>query len=319
MTNSAPERFSMRKAYGRTLVELGAENPDIVALDADLSTSTQTAMFGKAYPDRFFNCGIAEANMVSIAAGLAGCGKIPFISSFAVFLICKGYDQLRMSVAYPGANVKVVATHGGISVGEDGPSQHAVEDFALMLSLPGFRVIVPADDVSAAALVRCVAGEAGPAYLRLTRPDPIRIYEPGTPFRIGGSMRPRRGDDITVVSMGYALGAALEASDTLAADGIGVDLIDAYSLRPLDGDALLESVGRTGGVVVVEEHQSCGGLGSEIARFLARERPVPMEFVDIGERYAESGSPQELLEKYGVSSAAITGAVRRLIERMEGD
>jgi transketolase len=315
MKDNAPERFSIRKAYGRALVELGAENPDIVVLDADLSTSTQTAMFGEAYPDRFFNCGIAEANMVSIAAGLAGCGKIPFISSFAVFLVCKGYDQLRMSVAYPGCNVKVVATHGGISVGEDGPSQHAVEDLALMLSLPGFRVVVPADDVATAALVRCLAAEEGPAYMRLTRPDAVRVHEPGASFRIGGSKRLREGGDVTIVSMGYALWEAVQAADALSGEGVGVDLIDMYSLRPLDGRALLESVGVTGGVVVVEEHQSHGGLGAEIAQFLGRERPVPIEFVNIGERYAESGKPEELLEKYGVSSRNIVEAAKRLIKR----
>jgi transketolase len=315
MIDRSAERYSIRKAYGKTLVELGNENPDIVVLDADLSKSTQTAMFGEKFPDRFYNCGIAEANMVSIAAGLSCCGKIPFISSFAVFLICKGYDQLRMSVAYPECNVKVVATHGGISVGEDGPSQHSVEDLALMLSLPGFRVVVPADDIATASLVRCMAGDEGPIYMRLTRPDSVRIHDPGDEFHIGGSKFIRRGSDVTVVSMGFTLWEAVQAAEELETEGIDVDLIDMYSVRPLDAESLLASIDITGGVVVVEEHQYHGGLGSEIAQFLARVKPVPIEFVNIGERYAESGKPTELLEKYGVSSRNIVEASKRLIQR----
>ncbi len=314
MTGEKPERSSIRKAYGRTLVELGKENESIVVLDADLSKSTQTAMFGEKFPDRFFNVGIAEANMVCIAAGLASSGKIPFISSFAVFLICKGYDQLRMSVAYPGSNVKVVATHGGVSVGEDGPSQQSVEDLALMQSLPGFRVVVPADEVATEELVRCAAREEGPVYIRLTRPDPVRIYEPGEEFRFGGSKILRSGGDVTVVSMGYTLWEAILAAEVLGDEGIGVDLVDLYSVKPLDGETLLRSVEKTGRIVVVEEHQSHGGLGGTIARFLGKVKPTPIKFVDIGERYAESGKPAELLDKYGVSSAHIVHAVKEWID-----
>jgi len=308
------ERHSMRKSYGKTLVELGAENESIVVLDADLSKSTQTALFGEVYPDRFFNVGIAEANLVSIAAGLASCGKIPFISSFACFLICKGFDQLRMSVAYPGTNVKVVATHGGISVGEDGPSQQSVEDLALVMSLPGFKVAVPSDDIATSELVREAAREEGPVYLRLTRPDPVRIYPEGERFHFGGSKVLRTGDDITIASMGYIMWEAIQAVDVLNGEGIGVDLIDMYSIRPLDGDALLRSVEKTGKILVVEEHLSHGGLGSQIATFLGSRKPVPMAFVNIGERYAESGKPDELLHKYGLDSGHIVEASRRFLE-----
>ncbi len=315
MPNISPERFSTRVAYGRALVELGRENEDIVVLDADLSKSTQTALFGREFPDRFFNVGIAEANMVSIAAGLSSCGKIPFISSFAVFLICKGYDQLRMSVAYPGCNVKVVATHGGISVGEDGPSQQSVEDLALVLSLPGFKVAVPADDTSTSALVRCAAQVEGPVYLRLSRPNSIRIYDPGEEFHFGGSKLLRHGDDISMISAGYVMAEAMEAADALIDEGIGIDLIDLYSIRPMDHQAVLKSVEKTGKVVVVEEHQAHGGLSAEIAQYLGGVRPVSMESVNTGERYAESGKPEELFRRYGVSSAHIMEAARRVLAR----
>ncbi len=315
MTGKMPVRGSIRKAYGRTLVELGKVNESIVVLDADLSKSTQTAMFGEMFPNRFFNVGIAEANMVSIAAGLASSGKIPFISSFAVFLICKGFDQLRMSVAYPGCNVKVVATHGGISVGEDGPSQQSVEDLALMQSLPGFRVAVPADEVATEKLVRCAVREEGPVYIRLTRPDPVRVYDPEEEFCFGGSKILRSGEDVTVVSMGYTLWEAIQAAEALDKEGIGVDLLDLYSVKPLDEEALLQSIEKTGRIVVVEEHQSHGGLGGNIARFLGRVKPTPIKFVDIGEWYAESAKPAELLEKYGVSSTRIVRAVREWLDR----
>jgi len=313
MKDSTPEQFSVRKAYGRTLVELGRENESIVVLDADLSTSTQTAMFGEKFPDRFFNTGIAEANMVSIAAGLASCGKIPFISSFAVFLICKGYDQLRMSVAYPECNVKVVATHGGISVGEDGPSQQSVEDIALVLSLPGFKVAVPADDIATEALVRHAVEEDSPVYIRLMRPNTVRIYNPGEEFHFGGSKTLRNGDEITIVSMGYTMLEAMKAVDDLNEEGIGVDLIDMYSVRPLDRESLLRSVERTGKVVVIEEHQPHGGLGAEIARCLGEACPVPISFVNVGERYAESGKPEELLDMYGISRKHVVKAAKRTL------
>ncbi len=314
MDNDSPERFSARKAYGRTLVELGEEDDRIVVLDADLSRSTQTWMFGERFPDRFYDVGIAEANMVSIAAGLASCGKIPFISSFAVFLVCKGFDQLRMSVAYPECPIKVVATHGGISVGEDGPSQQSIEDLSLVLSLPGFKIAVPADDISTEALVRAAAREEGPVYLRLPRPDPARLYEPGDEFHFGGSKVLRAGDDITIVSMGYTMWEAVKAAEILDSEGFGVDLIDIYSVRPLDERTLLDSVRKTGRIVVVEEHQAHGGLGSIVARRLGEIHPVPMQFLNVGERYAETGKPEELIEKYGVSSGNILEASRRLLE-----
>ncbi len=307
--------LATRDAYGKTLVELGKTNPNIVVLDADLSKSTKTEAFGKAYPDRFFNVGIAEANLVGIAAGLASSGKIPFISSFACFLICKGYDQLRMSVAFSELNVKVVASHGGISVGEDGASQQSIEDLALTTSLPGFTVIVPADEVSAKALVEQAAKHTGPVFIRTGRPKAPMVYAADAQFKIGKGNKLREGKDITIFALGLLVFEALQAADTLSKKGIEAAVIDLHTVKPIDRDLIRAQAQKTGAIVVCEEHQIYGGLGSTVSEVVAQEHPVPMEFVAIRDTFAESGTADELMEKYGLTAPHIVKAAQRVLSR----
>ena len=304
-----------RDAYGKTLVELGKEKSDIVVLDADLSKSTKTGLFAKQFPDRFFNVGIAEANMISMAAGFASTGKIPFASSFAVFVICKAFDQLRMCVAYPGFNVKVVASHGGISVGEDGPSQQSIEDLALISSLPGFVSIVPADAVSTAALVRLAARYYGPVYIRTGRPKAPIIYQDGEIFEIGRAKVHGDGRDVLIVANGLLVAEALRAACQLVKDGIYATVIDMHTVKPLDHETLIKIVRKTMCVVIAEEHLVTGGLGTQVAHCLAEYYPVPVEFVAIMDTYAESGTPDELLDKYGLRCFNIIKAAKKVINR----
>lgn len=305
---------STREAYGEVLRELGRQNPAIVALDADLSKSTMSKYFAEEFPDRFFNIGIAEANMVGIAAGLARCGKIPFASSFACFVMCKAFDQLRMSVAYPGTNVKIVGSHGGISLGEDGASQMAIEDIALASALPGFIVVVPADEVETGAAVRAVAEHVGPAYIRVGRPKAPIIYEHGCGFVLGKAMTLRDGTDVTVIANGLMVSAALEAADTLAAQGVQTRVLDLATVKPLDELAVLAAAAETRGIVVAEEHLMSGGLGSAVAMSVARQHPTRMAFVAINDCYAESGKPDELFAKYGLTPSAIVSSALRLLD-----
>lgn len=302
-----------RDAYGKALVELGKENQDVVVMDADLSKSTRTEMFGKVYSDRFFDIGIQEANLVGIASGLASCGKIPFISSFACFLMCKGYEQLRVGVAFSELNVKVVTSHGGISVGEDGASQQSVEDFALALTLPKFTVIVPSDEFSAKALIKQAAFHKGPVYVRTGRAKAPVIYDDKTVFKIGKGMRLRQGKDVTLVATGMLVFEALEAADKLAAKGIDASVVDIHTLKPLDGELLAAEARKTGALVVAEEHLVFGGLGSAVANLVAQECPVPIRFVGIQDTYAESGKPEELFVKYGLTSDRIAEAAQKAV------
>lgn len=307
--------LATRDAYGQTLLELGRKDRRIVVLDGDLSVSTKTNLFAKEFPDRFFNVGIAEANMVGMAGGLAHSGKIPFISSFACFMMCKGYDQLRMAVAVPRANVKVVASHGGISVGEDGTSQQSVEDIALATSLPGFTVIVPADEHATRALVKAAAGMVGPVYLRTGRPKAPLVYEADSSFAMGKGCLLREGQDVTLVANGLLVSAALATREELAKEGISAAVVDLHTIKPLD-EALIEKQAKaTGAIVTAEEHQLWGGLGSAVARTVSRLHPVPMEFVAIQDTYAESGKPEELMEKYGLTAGHIVQAARRVLKR----
>ena len=307
--------LATRDAYGQALLELGKRNSKIVVLDADLSVSTKTALFAKQFPDRFFNVGISEANMVGMAGGLASSGKIPFISSFSCFLICKGYDQLRMAVAVPRANVKMVASHGGISVGEDGVSQQSIEDVALTTSLPGFTVIIPADEHATRALVNQAAEINGPVYIRTGRPKAPLVHQPDTRFSIGKGVLLRSGKDLTLVANGLLVFEALAAAEELEAAGVSAAVVDMHTVKPLDEALLLAQAKATGAVLVAEEHQSWGGLGSAVAQALAKLRPVPMEFVAIQDTYAESGKPEELFEKYGLTARHIAQAAQRLLER----
>ncbi len=304
-----------RDAYGEVLIEIGKENPNVVVLDADLSKSTKTGAFGEKFPERFFNVGIQEADMVGIAAGLASCGKIPFASSFACFLTCKAYDQLRMSVAFPELNVKIVASHGGISVGEDGASQQSIEDFALMSSLPGFVVMNPTDAFQAKALIRESVNYKGPVYMRTGRPKAALIYNEKSRFSIGKGIRLREGKDITLVANGLLVFEALLAEEKLKAEGIEASVVDLHTIKPLDQELLLEEAHRTHAVVVCEEHQIWGGLGSAVARLLSQEIPVPMEFVAIQDTYAESGKPEELMQKYGLTASHIVEAAKRVLAK----
>ena len=302
-----------RDAYGETLAILGQENRNIVALDADLSKSTKSAIFGEKFPERFFNVGIQEANLAGVASGLAMCGKIPFASSFASFLISKGFDQFRMSVAFPELNVKLVGSHGGITVGEDGASQMSIEDFALMTSLPHFVVLSPADEISARPLVRQMAAHQGPVYMRTGRPKAPIVHKEGTKFEIGKAVRVRDGKDVTIVANGLLVFEALQAAEELAKEGIQATVLDMHTIKPLDTAALLEEAKKTGRFVVAEEHQIWGGLGSAVATFLAEKQPSRIEFVAIQDTFAESGKAEELLEKYKLTSPHIASAAKKVL------
>ena len=304
-----------RDAYGKALAELGKTHSNIVVLDGDLAKSTKTDNFRKVFPERFFNVGIAEANMVGIAAGLATCGKIPFISSFACFMLCKGYDQFRMSVAFPGLNVKVVASHGGISVGEDGASQQSIEDIALAASLPNFTVIIPADEVSTYSLVKKLTDHSGPVFMRTGRPKAPIIYKEGTEFEIGKGILLRRGEDVTIFAIGLLVFEALIAAEELAEKGIQAAVVDLHTVKPIDRNLIIKQAKETGAVVTCEEHQIYGGLGSIVSEVIAQETPVPMEFVAIRDTYAESGTPEELMDRYGLTASHIVRAAQCVIIR----
>ena len=314
--------MSTREAYGRTLVELGRENPDIVVLDADLSSSTYTKLFAKEFPERFFNFGIAEANMMGVAAGLASCGKIVFASTFAIFATQRAYNQFRQSIAYPGLNVKVAASHGGVSVGEDGTSHHCIEDIAAMRVLPGVSVVVPADAVETREAVRALVEHVGPAYLRLGRPKIPVLYEEDYGFegekfrfRLGEAVVLRDGDDVALIATGLMVWEALQAAEELEKQGIRAQVIDIHTIKPIDRDAILRAARKTGAVVTAEEHNIIGGLGSAVAEVLAEGYPVPMERVGVRDVWTESGPWRELLKKYGLTSLDIVEAARRVIER----
>ena len=309
------QEVSLREVYGETLLKLGKENPDIVVLDADLSWSTMTHFFAREFPHRFFDCGIAEQNMVSIAAGLAASGKIPFASTFAVFAPGRSFDQIRMSIAYPGLNVKLVATHAGISVGEDGTSHQSIEDLSLICSLPGFTVIVPADAIETAQAVRVAAANYGPFYIRLCRPKMPLVYSDDYQFNLGKAVTMRPGRDATIIAIGIMVAAALEAADNLQRTGIDCGVLNMPTLKPIDEAAIIKAAAGTGAIVTAEEHLEHGGLGSIVARVIAKHRPVPMEFIAIKDTYAKSGKSAELLQRYGLTAKDIEQAVHAVLRR----
>ncbi len=309
------QEVSLREAYGKTLVELGRENRDIVVLDADLSRSTMTHFFAKEFPGRFFDCGIAEQNMVGIAAGLAASGKIPFASTFAVFAPGRCFDQVRMSVAYSRLNVKLVVTHGGITVGEDGASHQSIEDLSLICSLPGFTVVVPADAIETAQAVRVAATTYGPFYIRLPRPSLPLVYDDSYCFRLGKAVTMRQGKDVTIIAMGIMVTAALEAADNLKQQGIECCVLNMPTLKPIDETSIIKAATETGAIVTAEEHLEHGGLGSMVAQIVARHQPSLMEFVAIKDTYAKSGKPGELLQRYGLTAKDIERAVKSVIKR----
>ncbi|RDV82126.1 transketolase family protein [Ammonifex thiophilus] len=309
------EKIATRDAYGKALVELGEERPEIVVLDADLAKSTKTILFKKRFPERFFDFGVAEQNMFGVAAGLAAAGKIPFCSTFAVFAAGRAFDQIRQSIAYPRLNVKIGASHAGITVGEDGASHQAIEDLALMRALPGMTVFVPADAVETFGAVRAALEIDGPVYIRLGRaPVPV-IHAPDFVFRPGEAVCLREGKDATIIATGIMVAQALEAAQALAAEGIEVRVLDMHTLKPLDVAAVVRAALETKAVVTAEEHSIIGGLGSAVAEILGEECPVPLKRVGIRDVFGESGKPEELLEKYGLTPTHLAEAVKEVLER----
>jgi transketolase len=306
---------SLRETYGKTLAEIGRENRNIVVLDADLCPSKMTHYFGKEFPDRFFGVGIAEQNMIGIAAGLAASGKIPFASTFAVFAPGRCFDQIRVSVALSELNVKIVSTHAGLTVGEDGASHQALEDLALIGSLPGFTAIVPADAVETAQVIKTVAALKGPCYVRLCRIKLPTIYNSDYHFEIGKAVTLKPGKDVTVIAMGVMVTAALDAHAELAKEGISCRVLNMPTFKPIDSAAIIKAAAETGAIVTAEEHQEFGGLGSVVARVIAKNQPVPMELVAVKDVFGQSGKPAELLVRYGLTSKDIVKAVREVLKR----
>jgi transketolase len=304
-----------REAFGKALVELGRENRDVVVCDADLSKSTYTSGFQKEFPERFFQCGIAEANMVAIGAGLASSGKIPFVSSFSAFVLNKGFEQLRVTAAFPNVNLKVVGTHSGISIGEDGPSQMSIEDISLATSLAGFTVICPADEFSMTALVKAAAAHKGPVFLRAGRAKAALLYSASDTFTIGKSVELAAGNDVTLIGTGLMVAECLKAADALSEEGISARVIDMHTIKPIDRDAIAKAAKDTRAIVVAEEHLIDCGLGTRVAQVAAQTTPCVMEFVGIDNRYAESGSPEGLLEHYGLVAREVAKAAKKAIAR----
>lgn len=308
-------KIATRTAYGQTLAKLGEENRDIVVLDADLSKSTKTANFAKAFPDRFINAGIAEANMMGMAAGLATCGKVPFVSTFAVFATGRAFDQIRNSIAYPKLNVKIAATHAGITVGEDGGSHQSIEDISLMRTLPNMTVIVPADAVETGAAVEWAAKHSGPVYIRLGRLDIPVILPAEYKFQPGKAVILREGWDAAVFACGMMVGVALEAAEQLATEGLQVAVVNVPTLKPFDVDTVIEVAKQAGAVVTAEEHSIIGGLGSAVAEALAENLPTPLERVGIKDTFGESGTPAALLDKFGLNQEGLSAAIRKVYRR----
>ena len=303
-----------REAFGRALVELGRENDRIVVCDADLTKSTMTTYFSKEFPNRFFECGIAEANMVAIGAGLAMAGKIPFVSSFSCFLLNKGFEQIRTTIAYPQMNVKLVGTHSGISIGEDGPSQMSIEDIALACALPGLKVYSPADEVAMKAIVRIAASENEACFIRAGRPKAPIVYTPDQKFESGKAIHLVPGNDVTLIAHGLLVAESIKAAELLESEGISARVLDFHTIKPLDEESLRKAAAETGAAVVSEEHLVDSGLGARISQVMARINPIPMEFVGLN-RYAESGTPDGLMEKYGLVASRVAEAARRVLAR----
>lgn len=307
------EKIATRHAYGAALAEIGADKR-IVAFDADVSTCTMSTIFGEAYPERFFNCGIAEANMIGMAAGMATMGYIPFVHAFAMFMAGRCYDQIRNSICYPGLNVKCVGTHAGLSVGEDGATHQCIEDLALMRAIPNMTVICPADGPETAAAVRAVAALEGPVYLRLGRlaVDAVTDYT-REPFQIGKAVCLRDGTDVTVIATGLMVPEAVKAAKILEAAGIDARVLDMHTVKPLDKDAVLRAAEETGCIVTAEEHNILGGLGGAVAEVTAEGRPVPVLRVGIDDRFGRSGNALTLLEQYHLTAADLAAAAEAAV------
>jgi len=307
--------IATRDAFGEALVELGEKHENLVVLTADLAESTRTHKFAARFPDRFFNMGIAEQNMMGVAAGLASCGKIAVASSFAIFSTGRAWEQVRYSICHSYLNVKVMATHGGISVGEDGSSHQATEDISLMRALPGMRVIVPADAVETKMAVRVAVETQGPFYIRLGRPRVPLIFENNYLFQLGKGYRLTEGEDVAIFACGAMLHQALEAEKNLRTGGIKAQVINMSTIKPIDSQTIIEAAKTTGAIVTAEEHQVIGGLGSAVSEVLAENLPTPLKRVGLKDRFGESGKPQELFEKYGLTARHIEEAVKEVLRR----
>ncbi|SHK05855.1 transketolase [Anaerobranca californiensis DSM 14826] len=308
-------KIATRDAYGKALVQLGRENKDIVVLDADLSKSTKTASFYKEFPERFFNVGIAEADLMGTAAGLATAGKIPFASTFAIFATGRAYDQIRNSIAYPKLNVKIAATHAGLTVGEDGATHQALEDIALMRAIPNMTVIVPADGPETEGAIKAAAEINGPVYIRLGRSAVPVINDENYNFQIGKGVTLKEGNDVTIVATGIMVSQSLAAAEMLEKEGISVEVINIHTIKPIDKELLVKSAEKTGAVVTAEEHNIFGGLGSAVCEVLAQHRPVPVEFVGVEDTFGESGTPDALLQKYRLTPENIVEKVKKVMKR----
>ena len=311
---SQGKKIATRESYGRTLAELGKEHEDFLVLDADLAGSTKTAVFRKAFPERHINCGIAEQNMIGVAAGIAATGRVAFASSFAMFAAGRAYEQIRNSVGYPQLNVKIAATHGGISVGEDGATHQCNEDFALMRTIPGMVVMVPSDDVEAEAMVRAAYAHKGPVYMRFSRLATPVFNNPETyKFEIGKAITMREGKDVAIIAAGLPVASAMEAAEKLAAEGIEARVIDMHTIKPLDEAAVLRAAKEIGKIVTVEEHSVIGGLGSAVAEVLAEQCPAKLKRVGVSDRYTESGPAEALIHHYGLDGEGVYSAVKAFL------
>lgn len=301
-----------RDGYGDALVKLGESNKDIVALDGDLLDSTRSIKFAKAFPDRFFNMGISEADMVCTAAGLAYSGKIPFVSSFACFMIGRAYDQANVAIAYPNLNVKLIGSHAGIATGEDGPTAQALNDIAAMRVLPNFSVVVPADYTEAVMATNAIAEHKGPVYMRTVRPKSPVIFDDGYEFKLGRAVTMRDGSDVTIISTGILLSRALDAADLLKMKGITAGVLNVHTIKPIDKTAIVKAAKTTGKIVTCEDHSIYGGLGSAIAELLGEEYPVPVKRIGLS-HFAESAPFSDLYKRYGLDAESIAAEISKIV------
>lgn len=310
------KKIATRVSYGNALVELGKKHKDVIVLDADLAAATQTGIFKKEFPERHIDCGIAECNMMGIAAGISTTGMVPFASTFAMFAAGRAFEQIRNSIGYPQMNVKVGATHGGISVGEDGATHQCCEDFALMRTIPGMVVACPSDDIEAKAMVEAAYEHQGAVYMRFGRlAVPVINDKPDYKFELGKGIVLRGGKDLTIIANGICVAAAMEAAERLASDGIGARVINIHTIKPLDKKLVIEAAKETGKIVTVEEHSVIGGLGGAVCECLAENMPVPVKRIGINDVFGESGSAAELLKKYGLDAE---GIYRKIKSEWEG-
>ena len=311
---SEVKKIATRESYGNALVELAKEHDDLVVLDADLAAATKTGIFKKEFPDRHIDCGIAEANMMGIAAGLSTCGKVPFASTFAMFAAGRAYEQIRNTIGYPHLNVKIGATHAGISVGEDGATHQCNEDIALMRTIPGMTIINPCDDIEAKAAVKVAYEMEGPVYLRFGRLAAPVINKENYKFELGKGVLLREGKDLTIVATGLMVSAALEAAEKLSADGVDAEVINIHTIKPLDEEIIVETAKKTGKVVTVEEHSVIGGLGSAVCDALSAKLPTPVTKLGVNDIYGHSGPAVELLKEFGLDGEGIYNSIKKITQ-----